>query len=505
MSLRFEIPESLTTKNFITLLRQRIATQQISREKILATSYDSFDWRLYANGITAERLQTVSSSFFLLKSLENSLIIASAEITDVPVFSNDFRSEKIRHTLAPLLAMRALIPICTFEYQEIKLAIRNQENKIILRITIEEYEKFNNRIYLQPLKGYKKAAKPIIEMITGNLGFTEIDESVLTTALKIQGSRPLDYSSKLNFQLIPDMRADTATKTIFRHLLKTMKANEQGTLSDTDSEFLHDFRVAIRRTRTGLSQLKSVFPDNIHIYYGVFFSWLGQITSPTRDLDVYLLNFTDYRDSLPSSMRDDINPLYDFLVIKKQAAQQELVAHLGSSKYRSAMAEWESYLNDATLTSPCLMDTGLTIELLANKIIWKNHKRVLSKGSALTINSPEESFHELRKSCKKLRYLIEFFQSLYPQEQISILIKKLKDLQDVLGAFQDYQVQQCHLKMFSQEMLTRNLPVETFLAMGVLIQNLENHKYHARKQFESRFEAYQQIENELPLKALFSH
>ena len=59
------------------------------------------------------------------------------------------------------------------------------------------------------------------------------------------------------------MRADIASKFIYSHLLKAIKDNEQGTIADTDSEFLHDFRVAVRRTRTGLSQLKVVLPDNI--------------------------------------------------------------------------------------------------------------------------------------------------------------------------------------------------------------------------------------------------
>ena len=59
------------------------------------------------------------------------------------------------------------------------------------------------------------------------------------------------------------MRADIAAKYIFSHLLKTMKDNEPGTIADTDSEFLHDFRVAVRRTRAGLSQLKGVLPDKL--------------------------------------------------------------------------------------------------------------------------------------------------------------------------------------------------------------------------------------------------
>jgi hypothetical protein len=119
---------------------------------------------------------------------------------------------------------------------------------------------------LQPIKGYDKAAEHIIEILTTKLGLTPAKKPLLLTALKLQGRKPNDYSSKLNINLDPDMRADIAAKYIYSHLLKAIKDNEQGTIADTDSEFLHDFRVAVRRTRAGFSQLKGVLPDKICAY-----------------------------------------------------------------------------------------------------------------------------------------------------------------------------------------------------------------------------------------------
>jgi CHAD domain-containing protein len=62
------------------------------------------------------------------------------------------------------------------------------------------------------------------------------------------------------------MRADVAAKYIYSHLLKAIKDNEQGTIADTDSEFLHDFRVAVRRPRAGLSQLNPYLTHIINIH-----------------------------------------------------------------------------------------------------------------------------------------------------------------------------------------------------------------------------------------------
>lgn len=502
MSLQFDCPASLTAEKFIAKLSNKTRTQLVSRQYSLKTYYDSFDWRLYTNGITCEFDRSKTASILVLRNVENDLIIASTEIKEVPAFGQKFESEQVRSALEPLLEMRALLPVCTLDYEIYNLNIINNDEKTVLRLVIEEHDMFNNRVTLQTIKGYDKAAEHVIETLTTNLGLTPTNKPLLLTALKLQGRKPNDYSSKLNVNLDPDMRADIAAKYIYSHLLKAIKDNEQGTIADTDSEFLHDFRVAVRRTRAGLSQLKGVLPDKISAYYVDFFSWLGQSTGSTRDLDVYLLNFAEYKSSLPASIRDDLNPLYDFLLAKQQKAQKALVKKLRSAKYLSTIYEWEQYLKAQAPLKPEEPNAKLTIKKLADRRIWKNYKRVLREGNAITEQSPSEDLHELRKSCKKLRYLMEFFQSLYPEGQLKHFIKNLKGLQEVLGIFQDLAVQENTLKLFSEEMMNNHTPANTLLAMGVLIQNLDTLRDNARKDFSSKFATFKHEENQSTFKSL---
>ncbi len=503
MPLQFEFPLNLTVEKFIAELSQEADTQKVSRLSSRKTYYDSFDWRLYSNGITCEFNQAKPTSSLTLRSIKTGLAIAESQLKKVPSFSKEFDAETVREILEPLLEMRALLPVCTLDYQTYHLNIINKDQKIILRLIIEEYSQLNNRVQLQPVKGYDKAAEHIVELLA-TLGLTAVDEPVLLKALQLQGRRPNDYSSKLNINLDPDMRADIAGKYIYTHLLKAIKANEKGTIADTDSEFLHDFRVAVRRTRAGLSQIKGILPANINAYYADFFCWLGQVTGSTRDLDVYLLNFERYKSSLPDSIREDLNPLYDFLLAKQHKAQKELAKKLQSEKYLSALSEWEQCLKEPSYKHPLEQNAKLTIKELADRRIWKIFTRVLQEGDAITGASPAEALHDLRKSCKKLRYLMEFFQSLYPEQQIKQLIKNLKELQEVLGDFQDYAVQEQTLKLFSEEMMALNTPANTFLAMGVLIQDLDAHRCRARKDFAAIFEDFKQEENRSIFKLLFA-
>ncbi len=490
MQLQFDFPPNLKAEKFICKLSDIANVELISKQYMLKTFYDSFDWRLFKNNMSCEFSRSKNVSSFTIKNLKKDLIISDTELTEIPEFFHQFESEEIKNQLAPLLEMRALLPVCNLDYESYHLNILNKVNKTILRLVLEQNEHFNSRLTLIPIKGYSKAQEHFISVITNEFNLVAATLPTLVIALKLQGRKPNDYSSKLNIILDPFMRADIAVKLIYSYLLKAIKDNEQGIIANTDSEFLHDFRVAVRRTRSGISQLKGLIPDNTNTYFAEFFSWLGQITSHTRDLDVYLLNFQSYKNSLPEATRNDLDPLYDFLLIKHNQAQLELASNLRSQNYLTKISEWESFLKEQAPSIVIQANAKLSIHQLANQRILKSYKRVLKEGNDITDHSECEALHDLRKSCKKLRYLLEFFQSLYPENQIKVFIKSLKELQAVLGDFQDYAVQENALKLFSVEMLNNNASANTLIAIGFLIQNLDSLRNEARNNFSIKFNEF---------------
>ena len=496
-TIQFNFPASLTVEQCLTQLNQEHDCKLVAEHSQLKTYYDSFDWRLYASGIIAECV----GSTFTLTSIQSNLLLASVSVEQMPRFSEQFEDIRLRHQLEPILEMRALLPVCSVQYTTHKIKIINDDKKIVLRLTIEEYQQIANRIFLHPLKGYDKEAKAVIQRLNF-LGFTSSSRPVLELVLEQQGITVNDYSSKLNIKLRPEMRVDVASQLIYKQLLATMQANEQGIIDDIDSEFLHDFRVSVRRTRSALSQLKLVFPDDIQARYRDFFSWLGKITCVTRDLDVYLLNFSRLKNSLPIAMREYLNPLHDFLQQKRQYAQQALVKQLRSVDYVLTLNEWEQILNEPLLLHPIGINATLAIKPLADKRLWKTYQRVVREGEAINDLSPCVALHELRKTCKKLRYSIEFFQSLYPESKIKTLLKALKVLQEVLGDYQDCEVQEHNLRLFCEEMQAmQNAPDETFVAIDQLIQDLKMHKSEIRCHFSDAFTVFIQEDFKALLKA----
>jgi len=235
------------------------------------------------------------------------------------------------------------------------------------------------------------------------------------------------------------------------------------------------------------------------------FSWIGCITGPTRDIDVYLLGFESYRQSLPESCRADLEPLHHYLQAHHKIEQQILARKLNSPHFRKLLKKWREFLEAPPAEQEEPPNAAKPIDLLANQQIYRMYRLALKEGLAIGPDSPPEALHDLRKSCKKLRYLMEFFQSLYPKQEIRAQIKVLKQLLDTLGDFQDLEVQADKLREFARDMVQEGkAPSDTLLAMGMLVDRLLQRQQQARQAFANSFAPLVTEERQRAFGALFA-
>jgi CHAD domain-containing protein len=90
-------------------------------------------------------------------------------------------------------------------------------------------------------------------------------------------------------EIHPSMRASIAVATILTGFHRVLNAKEAGVIANRDSEFLHDFRVALRTSRSVLTETQGVFPKRSFRRFKSYLTWLARISSAPRDLDVFLL------------------------------------------------------------------------------------------------------------------------------------------------------------------------------------------------------------------------
>ena len=88
----------------------------------------------------------------------------------------------------------------------------------------------------------------------------------------------------MHAQLHRDMTVRQALSAVLLSQLDMMESRIPGIRDDTDSEFLHDFRVANRRSRSLISGLRDALPAPVRDLGREFFSWLSKQTSTLRDI-----------------------------------------------------------------------------------------------------------------------------------------------------------------------------------------------------------------------------
>jgi CHAD domain-containing protein len=514
MRFEFLIPENLDLASLQSSLQENNRIRLDSERTVYRTFYDSFDWRLYHDNSLLEDSRDGKGHTLSRRTLKGASSETRLQLKKVPRFASEMPRGRFRDLLEPVLEMRELLPKVRTRSRVKTLRVLNSDDKTVAWLVLEKNTlpkqqgtrsmKLGERAIIIPVKGYRKPCRQIAGLLE-ELGLTAANDDLMTVALSSIGLTPGNYSTKLDLVLDPAMRTDQACKLILHRLLDIMLQNEAGTRTGTDTEFLHDFRVAIRRTRSALTQVKKVFPKRIVDRYKKEFAWLGLMTSPSRDLDVYLLNFDKYRASLSATMQADIEPLRDFLIRHQQREHKALVKALDSARYRRLISSWRDFLELPVNEHTTLKNARRPVIQVGSKRIWNVYRRILKEGAAIKPETPAEALHDLRKTGKKLRYLMEFFQSLYPAAEISKLIKALKLLQDNLGNFQDYEVQVLTLKKFSHQMVAEGgVTPNTLLAMGMLIDGLERRQHEAREEFAERFADFSLLENQHQFRKLFA-
>lgn len=502
------LPDSLQVQALLTALAGEFAVACLPEYAATVVYADSFDWRLYRQG-------------YVLHCHHHAWTLYHGDGGEVTVqqggpelkracFAGDFPPGPLRELLAPLLGLRCLLPLATVALTGRQVRLLNRDEKTVARIVFEEQRLTGpapgfRLIRLFGIRGYDQALIAVRRILAEN-GVREPASPLIGFAegCKAAGRRPLDYSSKFALKLDPGDSGRQAMVRIYRQLLATITCNIPGVVADLDSEFLHDLRVAIRRTRSGLSLIKEVLPTPVVAAFKKDFGTLGVLTGPTRDLDVYLMGQDDYLGRLPPSLQPALAAFFAGLAVRRQAEQEKMARALQAKKSRAILSAWKRYL--AAEDQEPAPAAGVEIGRLAGRIIHRRFKRVLKDGRALDAATPDAEVHRLRIEGKKLRYAIEFFASLYADDEIALLVRQLKKLQDILGEFNDLSVQQQMLRHSLEGLRTGNRRnLELAAALGGLLQSLFVQQQELRRHFAEAFSQFSDPDNTALFHRLFRH
>ena len=213
-------------------------------------------------------------------------------------------------------------------------------------------------------------------------------------------------------------------------------------MAGADPEFLHQYRVNLRRSRAIGEALLAIARapgrDKVpglkrHLKH---FKRRAQGTSDLRDLDVFLARLAT---APPAAEEGTRRALHGWLSERARGEQQRLCQQLRQPDYAVEMQAWEAYLEGEAFREALARITPARIEaVLAERIADHNRDLV-----ALSLEAPDQAFHDLRKTVKRIRYLAE----LQPKRHRALLAD-LKQRQTLLGELQDLCTREAWLATF---------------------------------------------------------
>jgi CHAD domain-containing protein len=396
---------------------------------------------------------------------------------------------------------RALLPLARVRVGREAVGLLDELDKTVVRLELLTPSGLAPRVALTGLRGYERELADVEAL----LGLTRVRQSLRDEAILAAGGRPEGISAKVAVELDPAERADAGTARVLGALWGVIAANLEGTIADTDTEFLHDYRVSVRKTRSVLKQLRGVFTPATREHWRAEFRWLQQVTGDTRDLDVHVEDFDALAQLVAETDRAALAPLAVVLSNRRAAARRRMVRELRSARAHALGRDWAGFI--AGLPDMAVEDrpdATRTIDAVASAQIAKVYREMLTLGEAIDDGSPAEAYHDLRKHGKELRYLLELFGApLHDPDVVKPMVKALRDLQDVLGRHQDREVQAAAVRGLADEVVGLPGGPSALVAMGALVRALGADEQAARGEFATAFAAFSAKDQRARVKATF--
>lgn len=478
---------------------------ETAEERLRRTWVDTFDWELHSAGLCAYFVKTGRRRWELtLRDHDGS---ESAALLDAaPGLARDLPPGPVRDRVAPVIGIRRLLPQVTVSTRRTVAPLLDDLDKTLGRVLVEKRTAFapssrrplamDDRVVLTALRGFDREVRTAARALVSAGALTKSGRSERDAALTAIGRAAGDYTSKLRFDLTAKMPATEAVADIFEHLLDTMRVNEPGLVARLDEEFLHDYRVAVRRTRSALSHFGGVLTPRALAWGTRFFADLGRRTGAARDLDVLLLELPGYANRLPEERAAGLDAMRARLAADRTTEYADFARWLATKTYARGVERWRREIEGLRAA-----EDGPSIGALAAGAIQATAAKVFKQAKKIRRTDDDEPVHRLRIRCKKLRYVLEFSRTLTPGGEVAELIAALKRLQDVLGTFNDVVV---HAPRLTATASREPSDPALALATGWLLAELERRHREVRAQVDSTVRRFRREAPE-KLETLLAH
>src|SRR5689334_5291984 len=287
------------------------------------TVLDTFDRRLERSG---QRLRLVAEAgverLELVQNGETLVTALDGGGPRWPALADALPDGPLKERVARASGVRALIVVDRCRRLMHRAELRNRDGKVVVRLDVDEPTDGAAApvIAVRPLRGYEKAADRARRLVA--------------TVLVPAAAPPAAPRAPELWVVDPASPARLLLAAELTDFLQGVRVNLAGTIADIDTEFLHDVRVAIRRTRSLLKLGRPALPAHLREVWEPQFKWLGDVTTPVRDLDVYQLGLPEMAGWLMAASAADLVPFEVHLARRRAAMRRTLLRALRGVRLR---------------------------------------------------------------------------------------------------------------------------------------------------------------------------
>jgi CHAD domain-containing protein len=213
-----------------------------------------------------------------------------------PAMAGALPDGTLKDQVARLAGIRALLVVDERRRLVHRVELRNADRKIVVRLDVDEAADGGvappSVVTVRPLRGYQKEADRAWRLVVTLLE-PALDEPVAPRPVRPSMADPGSPARALLAAELTDF-------------LQEVRDNLPGAIADVDTEFLHDVRVAVRRTRSLVKLGRAALPAHVREVWEPQFKWLGDLTTPVRDLDVYQLGLPEMAGWLVAASAADL-------------------------------------------------------------------------------------------------------------------------------------------------------------------------------------------------------
>jgi CHAD domain-containing protein len=253
---------------------------------------------------------------------------------------------------------------------------------------------------------------------------------------------------------LDDHSCQFAAAILLQHI-NALLAEFEGVREAKDIEYIHRMRVASRRLRTAMSLFGGCLPDKKSE------AWTRQIRQVTRslgsarDTDVqieWLVGFSSHQTDPKVTL--GIQRLILRLTQRRRRLQTSVVVVLNKLTASGTLSDMKKRLTPPPDSENTPLAYSSQLYRYARDTILENLNAMLAFEEIVHFPEKVSELHAMRIAAKKLRYTIEAFQQLYPDD-LKKTLNIIRSAQEQLGNIHDCDVWLLFLPEFIKEETTR--------------------------------------------------